>query len=168
MAEVELSPLGAEHNRREFDCGSAAENLFLRCNARQQQEQNLSATTVAVEARRVVGFVTVCPASMHGGAMRGRRTHFEAPVLLLAQMGVHRESQRSGLGRRLVLHALDRAVTMRNMVGCIGVLLDPVIGMTWYYQRFGFEQVPLGPRYPSCESPMFMPIEVAEQLLVKP
>lgn len=166
MAAVELFPLSTQYNRTEFDCGNAAENLFLRQHARQQQTQNLSVTTTAVEANRVVGFVTICPAAIHGGSLQMRRAHIEVPVLLLAHMGVHRELQTNGLGRRLMLHVLNQAVTMRNIVGCVGVLLDPVFGMTPYYQKFGFVQIPLEPRYNGCESPMFMSIAGAETLLV--
>lgn len=169
MPSVEYAPLAAAHDRSEFDCGSAEINLFLRQYARQQQEQGVSATTVAVEGKRILGYVTVCPCMLQGDTLSIKRLpRREVPALLLARMGVHADAGGTGIGRALVTRALSLAVTMRETVGCVGVVLDPKEGRTSYYQRFGFLPLGISARFTACEPPMFMSIERIRQLLTPP
>lgn len=153
--KASLIPLATEHDRSEFDSGDPEINLFLRARARQGQTRGLMMTDVALDGRRVVGYVTVTATQLLGTelAVKGLpRT--VVPLLLLARMGVDRAAQRGGLGAALVERTLERAREMRGVCGCVGVLVDPTQGRSSYYARFGFRALPLDPRFATCDSPM--------------
>ena len=74
--------LARRHDRQSFDCGSPALNEFLKKYARQNAEQDLSRTYVAIRppSLQVLGFYTICGGSARRDDMPGKVAH--APAAL--------------------------------------------------------------------------------------
>ncbi len=143
-ATVEIRVLGEEDDRRPFSCGDEALDLFFHRYAGQNQfRQHVGVTYVAVEDGRILGFVTVSAATVDADDLPdGRRMPpYPLPALRIARLAVDREHHGRGLGRSLLRHAIELAETVRDQVGCVGVLVDAKGTAVSYYDRLGFEAV---------------------------
>jgi predicted N-acetyltransferase YhbS len=69
------------------------------------------------------------------------------PAILLGQLAIDREYQRTGLSASLMYFALTTSVRFAQGVGCFGVLTHPLDdGVRGFYGRYGFEALPYDPR----------------------
>ncbi len=67
------------------------------------------------------------------------RAKYPKPAILLAQLGVDRAEQASGLGRRLLVHALTNFVEASKLVGFEVVLVDALSNeVCAFYRKMGF------------------------------
>ncbi|MCC6144117.1 MAG: GNAT family N-acetyltransferase [Candidatus Hydrogenedentes bacterium] len=122
--------VGKHHDRDAFDCGDANLNEFLRKHARQSHEAGGAKTFLAIARRdrRVIGFYSVCPASLHYEATpalaRKKLARHDVPVFRLARLGVDRTVQGQVLGGQLLLAAGRRCLRVAAEVGGVGLLID--------------------------------------------
>jgi GNAT superfamily N-acetyltransferase len=138
-------PIGRQHNRKQFDCGSRDLNEYLARYARQNHESGGAKTFVAVpraEPTRILGFYSVSPASLEFSRVPARLTkklgRYEVPVFRLARLAVDRSVQSRGLGGDLLLAAGERVLAVAAEIGGVALLIDAKDenAVTWY-QRFG-------------------------------
>lgn len=119
------------HDRAAFDCGDADLNTFLRRYARQSHVQGAAKTFLAiddVDSRRILGFYSVCPASVSFSRVpeivkRGL-ARYEVPVFRLAKLAVDRSVQSCGLGGQLLLAAGRRCLLAASETGGVALLID--------------------------------------------
>jgi GNAT superfamily N-acetyltransferase len=87
---------------------------------------------------------------------------YPLPILRLARLGVDRTAQGSGIGRMLLRHVFELAVSQRDALGCVGVVTDAKPDAVAYYEKLGF--VPLeGVREGSLHggpTPMFLDVQI--------
>ena len=154
-----LRRLTAGDDRSGFSCGDQDLDGFFHRYANQHQQRRVSATYVATEEERIVGFMTVVAATMSRtelGVLRGFPP-FPLPILLLARMGVATAVQGKGLGKQLLRHALSLACEMADSVGCVGMVVDAKLRAVGFYQNLGF--TPLGTiAPPGATTKLFVPI----------
>jgi GNAT superfamily N-acetyltransferase len=143
-------PLGAGHKkaRAAFDCGVDEVNNWLRAQAWQSQQKNLSSTTVLVDEGGVIaGFYTVAIGlvdfSLLSDQLAKGLPKRHLPVMTFAWLGVDKNFQGQALGERLLAHALLRCQRAAELAGFIGVVVDCLNeGAKRLYQRFDFDQFP--------------------------
>ncbi len=155
----------------EFDCGDEALNDYLKRFAWQNQRRHsVGATYVAesVEApRAVIGYHTLAAGSIPRNAFPseiGRRLspYPEIPVVLLARLAVDRRFQRRGIGESLLAHALDRALAVREQIGCRCIIVDAYQSAVRWYRQFGFVSIGGAPADAATQK-MFLDLRVAEK-----
>jgi GNAT superfamily N-acetyltransferase len=138
-------PIGRQHDRKSFDCGSAALNEYLDRYARQNHESGGAKTFVAVSAAAptpVLGFYSISPGAITFARVPGRLTkklgHHDVPVFRLGRLSVDRSVQRQGLGGELLLAAGERALAVAAEVGGVALAIDAKDerAAKWY-ERFG-------------------------------
>lgn len=143
--------LAKEDLVNKFDCGDAALNDYLKRFAWQnQQRHSVGVTYVAAETevpRAVIGYHTLATSSIPtssfpSDAGRQLSPYRDVPVVLLARLAVDRRFHRHGVGRLLLRHALELALTVREQVGCHCVIVDAYPSAVPWYRGFGF--VPIG------------------------
>lgn len=66
---------------------------------------------------------------------------YPLPALLIARLAVDERCLRRGLGRGLLVFALDEALVARDRIGCVGALVDAKPTATGFYEQFGFLEV---------------------------
>jgi GNAT superfamily N-acetyltransferase len=142
-------PLGKHHDRSAFDCGDSDLNNFLRLHARQSHELGGAKTFLAVErtaVRKVLGFYSVCPASIAYArtpslAKKGLARH-DVPAFRLARIAVDQSVQGHGLGGQLLLAAGRRCLLVAAEAGGVALLIDAKNerAAAWYA---GFGALPL-------------------------
>jgi GNAT superfamily N-acetyltransferase len=134
------------HDRDSFSCGVVALDEYLRTQASQVQNKNLSSThvlTLQEEPRTVVGYVSLVTAEIPlvecPPAIRKLTNHPRIPVLLLARMAVGSNRQGQGLGEFLLKFALKCAWEINQMSGCYAVIVDAKNeNVKNFYLKYGF------------------------------
>jgi GNAT superfamily N-acetyltransferase len=159
---VEIRPLQPADDRKSFRSGDGALDLYFHLYAGQNQfRHHIGVSYVAVEGKRILGFVTVSPASLDAGDLpSGRKAPpYPVPILRVARLAVHETARGLGLGKALLRFAVELAERLANEFGCVGLVVDAKAGAEEFYRRYGF--VPLDavegalPRRPE-PTPMFL------------
>ena len=166
MRKLEL--LGKAHDRDGFDCGSAPLNAFLKQTARQHPQRGISRTFVFVEEdaanpKPILGFfsLNICQlkAEQHS-VEEAKKLPRDIPDIRLGRLAVSKNCQGQGIGKLILLEAMEKSMEIFNTAGGIGLFVDAKDqNAKRYYEQFGF--VPL----PSNEMELFLPIKTIQEAL---
>jgi ribosomal protein S18 acetylase RimI-like enzyme len=143
---VEIRALSESDDRSAFRSGDHdLDGFFLRFAGQNQFRHHLGVTYVAIEGRRILGFVTVAAGSAAVDLLppshRKRLPRYPVPVLRIARLAVDERAQGKNVGATLLRFALALAVRMKNEVGCIGAVVDAKPRAVEFYERYGFERI---------------------------
>jgi GNAT superfamily N-acetyltransferase len=171
MAEIRIEPFQkGKHQRAGFDCGKSSLNEFLRTLVTQYERRRLGRTFVAVRASEpdsIVGFYTLAAGSvafqhLPQEAARTLPRH-PVPVVLLGRLAVDRRTQGQGLGRTLLVDALQRTFGLSTSLGVFAVVVLAIDEeAARFYARFGFT--------PLLDNPLhlYLPMGVVEEAFSDP
>ena len=142
---MEISRLGARHVRESFDSGVAALDEFLRQYARQNDRKGLSRTYVATRPGEwdVLGYVTIRVGEIAcmdlPDAEQKRLPRYPVPVLHVARLAVDKRERGKGIGERLLVYALRKALDAALELGVWGVeVIAKDDSARSFYMRYGF------------------------------
>ncbi|MBG0827220.1 GNAT family N-acetyltransferase [Planomonospora sp. ID67723] len=127
LTAVEL--LDREHRLEEFDCGSQAQNDWLRRHALQSQFAEMSRVYVVrdVDADEVMGYYALAAGQIRPDEVPARWLKgvglYSQPMVLLARLGVDLRAQGRGLGRALVTDAMRRVISVADQIGVRALLI---------------------------------------------
>lgn len=163
---MELRALRPEDDRTAFRSGDDALDRFFREFAGQNQfRHHIGATYVAVDAGRVLAFLTVAPGEIEfesiPATMRRKLPHYPLPILRLARLAVDASAQGQGLGAALLRYALELALRLSADFGCAGVVADAKPGAVAFYAKYGFipfEALEGQSAARPIPTPMFLPL----------
>ena len=149
-----------------FSCGEDLLDRWLRAYAGQSQHRDAARTFVTTDPDgRVAGYYTLVAAQVeHGqataGVRRGLSRHFPIPVALLARLAVATPHQGNGLGRSLLLDALQRVLRASDELAIRAVTVDALDERaSSFYRAFGFEPSDLPP------NTLMIPLQTIRQTL---
>lgn len=144
-----IEPLGAAHQREDFDCGEPALNHYLKQYARQHQTLGVSRTFTARPhtSNEVIGFYSLAMAAVLSTDLPEKDSKkfpkFPVPMVRLARLAVDLRYQRQGLGEDLLFDALFNSLESMKTVGAAGVLVDAKHEKAKrFYEKFEFESFP--------------------------
>lgn len=153
------------HERDAFACGQRELDEFLRQYARQNQEENVGRTWVAVREgeRRVLGFYTLTVASVgHDSfppAETKRLPRYPVPVAHLGRLAVDRSVRGMGLGEHLLLHALRQILRVSEVVGVYAVEVRAKDDEARrFYEHYGFKSATDDARH------LYLPLKTVRKL----
>jgi GNAT superfamily N-acetyltransferase len=140
-------PLEPGHNVDRFECGREQLDRWLRAYAGQGQRRDTARTFVVCRQGEadVVGYYTLVASQIEqseatGEIQSGTSKHFPIPVCLIARLAVDRSVQGIGLGRSLLLDALQRTERASRSVAMRAVLVHALDEeAAAFYARFGFK-----------------------------
>ena len=138
---ADIRSLRTADHRKDFHSGDEALDLYFHRYAGQNQfRHHIGVTYVAVEDQRILGFVTVSPASLDAEELSsGRRLPpYPVPVLRIARLAVDESSRGRGLGKALLRFCVELAEKMMEELGCVGLLVDAKPDAVSFYERYGF------------------------------
>lgn len=161
-----VEPLGKHHRVDRFECGREQLDRWLRAYAGQGQRRDTARTFVVCRRDRadVVGYYTLVASQVKqseatGDVQRGTSKHFPIPVCLIARLAVDRPEQGVGLGRSLLLDALQRTERASRSVAMRAVLVHALDEeAAGFYERFGLKPVSAEPLT------LMVPLEAIRQL----
>lgn len=137
--------ISRRHDHKNFDCGSAELNEYLRRYARQNHESGGAKTFVAVlpaQPTRILGYYTISPGAIEfakvPATLTRRLGRHEVPVFRLGRLAVSLSVQGGGLGGDLLLAAGKWALSVAVEVGGVALAIDAKNerAAIWY-ERFG-------------------------------
>jgi GNAT superfamily N-acetyltransferase len=143
VTEHTSHPIASHHVLDAFDCGNEHLNTWLTRRAWRNEGKYSRTFVVADNAHRVIGFYGLSAGSVGRGELvkaMQRNAPELVPVIILGRFAVEGAYQRHGLGKSLLLDALERSFGASLRVGAMAVMLhaknEPVRD---YYGRFGFQ-----------------------------
>jgi GNAT superfamily N-acetyltransferase len=154
MANWLVEPLAKGHLRGDFACGQASLDDFLKKYASQYAKRKLGTTYVAVAAGslRVLGYYTLAPSHFAFDQappelVKGLPRH-PIPSLLLARLATDRAERGKGLGKFLLLDALDRCLRVSSEVAFFAVEVEAIDdAAAAFYVKYGFVPFPSNPQH---------------------
>ncbi|WP_031431423.1 GNAT family N-acetyltransferase [Methylomicrobium agile] len=130
------------HDRKSFDCGVPALNLYLQRFANQDQKRGLSRVYVLSEGRHIIGYYTISADSVVTDALPDKEkfgAYAKAPFLLLGRLAVDKRFQSRGYGDALIFHAFKTTAEAAEKVGILGIVVEAKDDRAVsYYEKFGF------------------------------
>jgi predicted N-acetyltransferase YhbS len=141
--------LGETDDRTKLRSGnSELDRFFARYAGQNQFKLHVGTTYVAVDdAGVILGFVTVASCSIEVQRVPKKLTKrlpsYPIPALRLARMAVAESQQRSGIGALLMKAVFLIARDQAKRSGCAFVVVDAKAGAESYYERYGFEALPV-------------------------
>lgn len=158
---IRLEPLTGDHDRRAFDCGVEALDNWLRQTALQHQRKGISRSFVAVPnddqavaafrddgyldvgTNSILAFYALTSAHVSIDELpsnAAKRYPRRIPVTRLGRLAIRIDMQGQGLGRVLLVDAVNRAKGAARAVGSAGIIVDAKSDRaSRFYQAFGFE-----------------------------
>jgi GNAT superfamily N-acetyltransferase len=140
------------HRVDAFSCGEETLDRWLRAYAGQNQQRDAARTFVTTEPDgKAVGYYTLVAAQVEReqattSVRRGLSRHFPIPVALVARLAVATSHQGTGLGRSLLLDALQRVLRASEKLAIRAVTVDALNERAAsFYRHFGFEPSELAP-----------------------
>lgn len=155
--ELTLVPLHRTHNVDQFTCGRPTLDSFLKKHALAAPAQGLSQTWIALSGfGQVLGYYSLALSTIDVSTATQRvakgMPRFPIPVILLARLAVEESVQGQGLGRLLLLAAMEKAVKLGRVPimadGEPGLPMRAMLvhaldeGAAQFYEHFGFRRSP--------------------------
>ena len=149
LTHFRIEPLDpARHKREEFGCGVAALDDYLKTRARKDMEAGVAVCFVAIPESNpgcIAGYYTLSSATIlrvelpDPQILRKLPRYPEFPATLLDRLARSLRFKERGLGDRLLISALERAVAGSSEVASWAIVTDPKDAhASEFYAGFGF------------------------------
>lgn len=156
-----ISPLNSNHDRPSFHCGVASLDDYLHTQASQDVKRRISRVFVATTAenpRIVVGFYTLSALSIEldqlPNTLARKLPRHPIPAALLGRLAVDQQVRSHGVGRMLLVNAIQRTLTAGDEIAIYAIVVDALDGRAQnFYEQYGFS--PLG----SSSRRLFLPLK---------
>ena len=166
MTEYVSTRLTDNHDIAAFRCGNETLDAWLHHIAARAQRAGIARVTVwtpAGDPGRVVAYYAVAPAAVTStdGLTRKATAGFTSiPAWLLGKLAVDVKFQGQGIGRDLLVDAIETIVSIATASAGRLIVVDPIddVAAAWY-QRFGF--TPFGAATGSHPSRQYMVVDRA-------
>ena len=144
---MRVERLDDSHEIGPFSCGVKMLDAWLQDHALENQRRNLSRTFVLLDdGDQLVGYYALSMGSVQKvflpGSYRRGLPEFEIGMVLLARLAITEDHQGEGLGRDLLVEAIERAADAGTQVAARFIGVDPIDeDARGFYLAFGFKQI---------------------------
>jgi ribosomal protein S18 acetylase RimI-like enzyme len=168
LEQPPTEPLGPHHDREAFACGSDLLDGFLKRQARQEQDRNVSVCWSLPdpnEHRRIRGYYTLSAysvklAELPEGIKKRLPKYQDMPAALLGRLAVDFHYRHQGWGEHLLLDAMSKVLMAAETLGTLVLVVDAKDEQAAaFYRHFDFIPFPSQPRR------LFIPVSTIERLL---
>lgn len=168
--DVVFEPLGTDHDRAAFSCGSEPLDRYLKQQASQDLRRRVAAVFVAHEpgSPLIAGYYTlaafgIAPSSLPPALTKRLPRYDQFPATRIGRQAVDQRYQGHGLGRDLLMAALEQSYRQAPQIAAMAVVVDAIDDTARrFYERFGFQRV-LDDEYR-----LYLPMATVEQLVAEP
>gem|GEM_PF-260144 len=162
MSEWHLSvydPAISYRDQRKFDCGNVMINRYVQKNLRKRvKNHSVQGYVLSNDKNDFVGFYTLEAFTITKEIFQlspsPSATPPLIPVIKLGMLGINKNYQKMGLGRKLLKNSIKKTAKISTMAGCKGLFLWAEVEALEFYSRLGF--LPLQNITPT---PMFLDID---------
>ena len=124
-------PLNGNLSRDNFDCGVPELNDYLKKYARQNQKKGIAKTFVAIPndgSTVVAGYYSISMSEIQRESLpenyKRRLPRYPVPAMRIGKLAVDKSLQGRGLGEKMLVDALRRAVRFSEDIGIFAVKVD--------------------------------------------
>lgn len=147
---LRVEALRSSHVLDRFTCGTAPLDEWLKQHARNATGQGTRTyVLVGTETNSIAGYFAIAPHLVERDAIPaqiGRGAPRQIPAILLANLALEERSQGRGLGRMLLIRALEKIVDAAKHAGGKLVVVDAIDDeAAKFYEHHGFVPVPGNP-----------------------
>jgi ribosomal protein S18 acetylase RimI-like enzyme len=148
---LHFAPLGKEHDRATFSCGSPELDRWFRTQAGQEERRGVTRVVVATDDLGVAGFYTLSMFSLAMDSVpaevsRRLPRYRDIPAALIGRLARAQRLSGMGVGERLVTHALEQILTTSRTIAAFTVVVDAKDrAAATFYERLGFIELPKRP-----------------------
>lgn len=142
-------PLSSGHKKKNFCCGKEMLDDYLYYQAGQDMRRKLSACFVYAGDDIIKGYYTLSnnsiPVISIPENLREKfpKAYQTIPVTLLGRLAVSKQFQGQGIGKYLLIDALNRSYEASKTIGSFAVVVDPLDNESEnFYQKYGFIKLP--------------------------
>lgn len=162
----------AIHNRKSFDCGQLELNTFLQQFAVRHRIAGISKTMV-LPAQENAGDLCAYYTLTHTEIKRQslpqslskKLPRYPIPVMLIAQLAVHKNAQGHGLGKITLIRALLHCLDINSHLPSHAVVVDALNQeVQRFYEQYRFQFLDTHNR----RTRLFLPMKTVEQLFALP
>ncbi len=163
---MRFEPLHAKtHNRKDFDCGVPALNLYLQKFANQDQKRSLSRIYVLAEEAHIMGYYSLSSHSVSRENLPKTYpvgSYGDIPFLLLGRLAVDLQFQKQGYGDALIMDAFHRTHSLAQQVGIFDMIVDAKDDLAAsFYEGFGFQKLSV------TQNRLALPLSAIDRLIEK-
>jgi GNAT superfamily N-acetyltransferase len=142
--EIRIELLSGHHDRKAFDCGEPSLNDWLARMALQQQRKNYARSRVAIDTaapKRILGYSALAAHEIDTRKFPSDRSlPRRLPCVLLGRLAVDRRAQGHGIGRILLLDAIEKTRTTVAAAAGVGLVAEALNETAAsFYRSYGFE-----------------------------
>ena len=141
-------------NRKKFECGEPALNDYLKTRISKDVERKANQPVFAINVKNeVVGYYTLSATSVEFNSfpatLKGKIAPYPVSVALIGRLAVDISMQGQGLGKELLMHAIDRVEDIGAKIGIRAVVVDAKNDSAEkFYHKYGFELLVTTTTYP--------------------
>lgn len=162
---LKITSLEKKHEKSTFSCGYDLLDNYIKRQAKQDVNRDLSACFVLVDDKSVVkGYYTLSANSIKREefaadlAKKLPPSYVELPTILLGRLAIDESIKGQGFGQFLLLDALNRSLSISASLGSIAVVVDPIDeNAQGFYAQYGFILLPTSGK-------MFLPMKTIKDL----
>ena len=142
-----IERLAAHHDRKAFACGVSELDEYFRARASQDVKRRAAAVFVLVEeagSPEVLGFYTLSSTAIDVGQLppeflKKMPRYQQLPATLIGRLARRTDCSGKGLGEKLLVNALRRAVETSATIGSVAAVVDAKgeRARRWY-EGYGF------------------------------
>lgn len=143
--DAEIVAFDRRFDRTEFSCGKESLDAWLKQYAGQSERRDTTRTFLAIdpESDRVVGYYATTAIELdlnaEAAAFGVGRRRYPMPAVLIARLAVDSRWQGRGVGKNLLVDALQRIFEASAAVGFEVVVVHAIdADASTFYRRYGF------------------------------
>lgn len=146
-----ITKYGKDHDKADFDCGNEPLNRFIRQQASQLLKRHETVIYGAIDGNRLAGFYTLSACEIHRQddeiLLKRQSPHSPIGCVLLGRLAVDRAYKGQGLGADLLLHAMQTAKALSQILGIAFVVVDAKDETAQaFYEKYGFRELSNHPK----------------------
>src|SRR5690348_289104 len=147
MATLRIERLSRQLDRSRFVCGQPSLDSYIQQRASQDQRRNVATVFAMVDpddGQRIAAYYTLSACAVRlNDIPDDLRIHLpryaEIPAVLLGRLAVDRDYQGQGVGKGLIMDALERIHRERQHMAMWAVIVDAIDeNARAFYKRFDF------------------------------
>lgn len=129
---------------KDFDSGNEELDVYLKRYAYQNDKSGIGRTFVLFDHEDLVGYVTLCSASLLFEEMPKdlKLPRYPIPAIKIARLAVDKRFQRKGYGKELLAFSLEKIAFLSKFIGVRFVVVDAKEESKTFYEHFGFVSLP--------------------------